>query len=245
MYIAPCKDKSKDKQLIFIAFALSGRTPRRHRYPGRCPGLGARWPFGPHRLRTLLHRGLILRCRACIFAPRGATGRHKVAPTPVRDVCSQMFYFHTDFTELTETHGLRVLAMRDVCAMICAKGCRGRTLCRPAVNLRTIAPICAGTLYNLRTIAPTRIYIKHKFIFTISAPWVGDRLNIALIVFEGAFIIGVANKILRKAVYLQNLCIFAFIICVATGALRFSLPQAGCCNNGLPNDERRCGRRTR
>ena len=102
----------------------------------------------------------------------------------IRVVCVK-FCSHTDFTELTEAHWLRVLAMRDIGAMICTIECRGRTLCRPVVNLRTISPICVGTLYNLRTIAsicvgtsynlrtitPIRIYVKYKFyIHNIGAP---------------------------------------------------------------------------
>ena len=100
----------------------------------------------------------------------------------MRGVGTQIFYFHTDCTEPTEAHGLRVLTMPDVCAMICAGGCRGRTLCRPVVNLRAIAPIRIGTLYylraitprcvgpsnNLRSIAPIHIYVKYKFIRTKS-----------------------------------------------------------------------------
>ena len=126
-------------------------------------------------------------------------------------VCTLKFYSHADFTEFAEAHGLRVLAIQDVGAMICARGCRGRTLCRHVVNLRTIATICVRVIFyfhtdctepteahwlrvltmrdvcamicaggcrgrtlcrhvvNLRTIAPTRIYVKYKFIFTISA----------------------------------------------------------------------------
>ena len=98
-------------------------------------------------------------------------------------VCTHKFCSHADFTEYAEAHVLRVLAMRDVGAMICAGGCRGRTLCRPVVNLRTITstcvgttynlrtitPICVSTSYNLRTITPIRNYVKYKFVFTISA----------------------------------------------------------------------------
>ena len=136
-----------------------------------------------HGLRVLALRdvGAMTCARAC----RGRTlcrpvvNLRTIAPICVRVI----FYFHTDITEFTEAHRLRVLAMRDVCAMICAGGCRGRTLCRPVVNLRTITQmcvctsynlrtitqICVGTSYNLHKIAPIRIYVKYKFIFTISA----------------------------------------------------------------------------
>ena len=69
----------------------------------------------------------------------------------MRGVGTQKFGSHADFTELAEAHGLRVLTMRDVCAMICAGGCRGRTLCRPVVNLRTITPICVRVIFNFHT----------------------------------------------------------------------------------------------
>ena len=62
-----------------------------------------------------------------------------------------MLFSHADFTELAEAHWLRVLTMRDVCAMICAGGCRGRTLCRPVVNLRTITPICVRVIFYFHT----------------------------------------------------------------------------------------------
>ena len=88
-----------------------------------------------------------------------------IAPICVRVI----FYFHTDSTEPTEAHWLRVLTMRDVSAMICTVGCRGRTLCRPVVKLRTIIPIRFGTSYNLHTIPLIHIYVKYKFIFAISA----------------------------------------------------------------------------
>ena len=88
---------------------------------------------------------------------------HRLRVLTMRDVCATrfsgwlrkicvvrvIFYFHTDSTEPTEAHELRVLTLRGVGATICAGGCRGRTLCRPVVNLRTITPI--------------RNYVKYKF----------------------------------------------------------------------------------
>ena len=127
-----------------------------------------------HGLRVLAMRNVC--ATICARGCRGRTlCRHVVNLRTIAPICVRViFYFHTDFTEPTETHWLRVLALRDVGAMICAVGCRGRTLCRPVVNLRTITPICVGTSYNLRTIPPICIYVKYKFIFTISAHQVSD-----------------------------------------------------------------------
>ena len=36
-------------------------------------------------------------------------------------VCSRKFYFHTENTEFTEVHLLRVLALRNICATMCAE----------------------------------------------------------------------------------------------------------------------------
>ena len=95
----------------------------------------------------------------CAGGCRGRTlCRHVVDLRTIAPICVRViFYFHTDYTEHTETtefteaHGLRVLALRGVGAMICAGGCRGRTLCRPVVNLRTINPICVRVIFNFHT----------------------------------------------------------------------------------------------
>ena len=132
-------------------------------------------------------RVLALRDVCATICAGGCRGRTLCRPVvnlrTIAPICVRViFYFHTEFTEFTEAHVLRVLAMRGVCSMKCVEGCRGRTLCRPVVNLRTIAPIRVGTSYNLRTIAsirvgtsynlrtitPIRIYVKYKLIFAIS-----------------------------------------------------------------------------
>ena len=101
-------------------------------------------------------RVLTLRDVSEMICTVGCRGRTLCRPVvdlrTIAPICvSVIFYFHTDSTEPTEAHWLRVLTMRDVEAMICTVGCRGRTLCRPVVNLRTIAPICVRVIFYFHT----------------------------------------------------------------------------------------------
>ena len=78
-------------------------------------------------------------------------------------VCTQKFCSHADIAEFTEAHWLRVLAMRGVGAMTCASACRGRTLCRPVVNLRTIVQICCRHVIQFTHNCPYMYFVKYKF----------------------------------------------------------------------------------